>query len=129
MDYGFWDTVHLTVGVRNRTAALIAVVNEFGSYAAGVPERPFFRLANERIKRGLRGRVRAEVRAAGGAMTVVGAERIGEWAAGLVSRSAVWLKTPPNAPSTIRKKGSSNPLVDYGLLVRSVQHEVKYTLD
>jgi hypothetical protein len=32
---------------------------------------------------------------------------------------------PPNAPSTIAKKGSSKPLIDTGALKRSIGHEVK----
>ncbi|MFL1549757.1 hypothetical protein ACI77I_11725 [Pseudomonas sp. D47] len=34
------------------------------------------------------------------------------------------LKTPPNAASTIRKKGSANPLIDAGALVKSVTYKV-----
>jgi len=34
------------------------------------------------------------------------------------------LKTPPNAPSTIAKKGSSNPLIDTGALKQSVTYKV-----
>lgn len=32
---------------------------------------------------------------------------------------------PPNAPSTVRAKGSSRPLVDTGQMIRSVTYEVK----
>lgn len=35
------------------------------------------------------------------------------------------LKTPPNAPSTIAKKGSDNPLIDTGAMVNSVRYVVK----
>ena len=34
------------------------------------------------------------------------------------------LRTPPNAPSTIKKKGSSNPLIDTGEMVQSVDYKV-----
>jgi hypothetical protein len=48
---------------------------------------------------------------------------------GVVASSAVKvymteLKTPPNAASTIRKKGSSNPLIDTGAMRQSVTHQV-----
>ena len=32
---------------------------------------------------------------------------------------------PPNAPSTIARKGSSRPLVDHGQLVNSISYEVR----
>ena len=35
------------------------------------------------------------------------------------------MKTPENAPSTIAKKGSSNPLIDTGEMRSKVSHEVK----
>ena len=35
------------------------------------------------------------------------------------------IKTPPNAPSTIARKGSSNPLIDTGLLHQSVTYKVR----
>lgn len=34
------------------------------------------------------------------------------------------LRTPPNAPSTIRRKGSDNPLIDSGALRQSVAHKI-----
>lgn len=35
------------------------------------------------------------------------------------------LRSPPNAPSTVAKKKSSNPLVDTGLLIQSVTSSIK----
>lgn len=35
------------------------------------------------------------------------------------------LRQPPNAPSTIRRKGSDNPLIDTGLLRSSIRYIVK----
>lgn len=34
------------------------------------------------------------------------------------------LKTPPNAPSTIEQKGSSNPLIDTGVLRSSITYKI-----
>ena len=45
-------------------------------------------------------------------------------AVGNVQQYMTDLKTPPNAPSTIAKKGSSNPLIDSGMLRGSVTHSV-----
>lgn len=42
-----------------------------------------------------------------------------------IKRTIRVLRTPPNAPSTIMKKGSSNPLIDTGAMVQSIRYEVK----
>ncbi len=39
------------------------------------------------------------------------------------------LRIPPNAPSTIRRKGSSNPLIDTGRLRQSITYELRETND
>ncbi|MFL1558580.1 hypothetical protein [Pseudomonas sp. O11] len=51
-------------------------------------------------------------------------EAVGVVAAGKVKVYMTDLKTPPNAASTIRKKGSSNPLIDTGAMRQSVTHQV-----
>jgi hypothetical protein len=51
-------------------------------------------------------------------------EAVGVVAAGKVKVYMTELKTPPNAASTIRKKGSSNPLIDTGAMRASVTHKV-----
>ena len=51
-------------------------------------------------------------------------EAVGAVAVGKVKVYMTDLKTPPNAASTIRKKGSSNPLIDSGAMRQSVTHKV-----
>jgi len=51
-------------------------------------------------------------------------EAVGVVAAVAVKVYMTDLKTPPNAASTIRKKGSSNPLIDSGAMRQSVTHKV-----
>lgn len=51
-------------------------------------------------------------------------EAVGVVAAAKVKVYMTELKTPPNAASTIRKKGSSNPLIADGHLRQSVTHKV-----
>lgn len=41
-----------------------------------------------------------------------------------IKRTIIELRSPPNAPATIRKKGSDNPLVDTGLLGGSIRYIV-----
>ena len=54
----------------------------------------------------------------------VALERIGVVAVGKVQKYMRDLRTPPNAPSTIKRKGSSNPLIDTGVLRQSVTYKV-----
>lgn len=50
----------------------------------------------------------------------------GESAQAAIRRAIVALKDPPNAPATIAaKKGSSNPLIDEGHMLRSVTYVVR----
>lgn len=51
-------------------------------------------------------------------------EAVGVAAAGKVKVYMTELKSPPNAASTVRKKGSNNPLIDSGALRQSVTHQV-----
>lgn len=51
-------------------------------------------------------------------------EQIGAIAAGATQQYITDLKEPPNAPSTIEKKGSSNPLIDTGSMRASVTWKV-----
>jgi phage gpG-like protein len=62
--------------------------------------------------------VRTEI-AKGSTMDQV-VEGVGIVAAGATQQFMTDLKTPPNAASTIRKKGSDNPLIDTGALRASV---------
>ena len=50
---------------------------------------------------------------------------LGVQIASLIKRKITILRDPPNAPSTIAQKGSTNPLVDTGRLRASINHEVK----
>ena len=41
-----------------------------------------------------------------------------------VQEKVLDVKQPPNAPRTIARKGSANPLIDTGHLRQSITHEV-----
>lgn len=51
-------------------------------------------------------------------------EALGNVAVGEVQKYVTELDTPPNAPSTIRQKGSSNPLINTGAIRQSITYEV-----
>lgn len=50
--------------------------------------------------------------------------KLGRLAQGHIQAEIVALSTPPNAPSTIRKKGSSNPLIDTGAMRQAVTWKI-----
>jgi hypothetical protein len=52
-------------------------------------------------------------------------ETVGVVAVGKVQSYMTDLRTPPNAPSTIKAKGSDNPLVDSGALRQSVTYAIQ----
>jgi hypothetical protein len=105
------------------TVLEVAIFNEFG---LGVPERSFIRAyvdANEkRIKEMCRvlalqvlaGKISQEQ-----ALELLGLKLVGE----IQQRIADGIP-PPNAPSTIKAKGSSVPLIDTGQLRSSITHRV-----
>jgi len=102
----------------------VAFWNEFGY---GVPERSFIRsTADEgtnrytRMMRGEAGKIFS------GTSTVkLSLEKAGMKGQSDVRRKIRTLNTPPNAPSTIAQKGSSNPLIDQGSLLNSINYEVR----
>jgi len=48
----------------------------------------------------------------------------GSVSAGIVKQQITDLRSPPNAQSTIERKGSSNPLIDTGLMRQTVTYKV-----
>ena len=106
--------------------ATIAAVNNFGSADGHIPARPFLepaitkgapqyqRLAEIMIPKVLSGSM---------AMTTV-LEQMGNLAEGHVKQEITDLDTPPNAQSTIDRKGSSSPLIDTGALRQSIRYVI-----
>ena len=117
---GFFSTARYENGT---PVAAVAAWNEFGTET--IPERPFFRNALAESERSV-GRILQ-----GGLDTkkmVVGeqlAGRVGAHIQGKIRDSITALKEPPNAPETVRLKGSSDPLLDTGTLRNSVDWEVE----
>lgn len=112
------------------SVAEIAFWNEYGTRrpdgSVHIPERPAFReaateLAGKPAQMFIRGQLSQATTAAA---TTQALERIGLYAQSVVRRHLVDLKDPPNAAVTVLRKGSTNPLVDTGQLVRSISYEV-----
>ncbi len=98
-------------------------------YAKGItiPARPFLRIGISKNMDKTRRVAKAALReVARGARTVGGAlELLGLDAVGAVKRYMANGEFEPNAPSTIKKKGSSRPTIDHGQLRQAITHVVE----
>jgi hypothetical protein len=102
-----------------------AIWNEFGTRR--IPERPFFRNAMRKNSRKyaalMAGRARAIVEQKETMERTL--NQLGVLAVGDIQHEITILQHPPNAPSTIRAKGSSKPLIDTGEMRQSVTYQVR----
>ena len=117
---GFFSTARYEDGT---PVAAVAAWNEFGTET--IPERPFFRNALAESERSVGRILQAGLDTK---KMVVGerlAGRVGAHVQGKIQDSITALKEPPNAPETVRRKGSSDPLLDTGTLRNSVAWEVE----
>lgn len=103
-----------------------AATNEFGT--SRIPERSFLR-STVREKRDVYVRLLREAANAilGGAEPSVVMGRIGLRVVRDVRIKITRIRLPPNAPSTIRRKGSSNPLIDTGRMRQSITYVLRRT--
>lgn len=106
------------------TIPQIAHWNEFGTKRA--PSRPAFRNSVDRNREKI---TEAISRIAAGIVDgrdtlSSGTKKLGLFGQALVRDEITILDHPPNAEYTIKKKGSSNPLIDTGQLRKAVSFEV-----
>jgi hypothetical protein len=102
----------------------IAVFNEFGT--ADIPARPFVRNAAEKNRQDIATVMDHLARKVedGAADADAALETLGQWYQGRQQAHIRSGEFVPNAPATIKKKGSSVPLIDKGKLVNAVRYEV-----
>ena len=109
--------------------AAVAAWNEFGTKdAAGatrIPERPFFRQAISQVDDGVLNLLRHGTDPKKGVVDLQLANRVGAYVQGEIQKRIIELVEPPNAPSTVKAKRSSNPLIDIGVMRGSVTYRVK----
>jgi hypothetical protein len=100
----------------------IAAANEYGTKR--IPSRPFMRNAFDQNQGGLREiKLKAHSDLLTGKRTTKKAlALIGTWFEAKVKLSIKNMLSPPNAPSTIKRKKSSHPLIDTGQLIQSIRH-------
>lgn len=113
-------------GEGGATIAQIAAFNEFGTADGHVPERSFLRstlIENRKKYETAFGRELGKlIDGKRKFRDVLGA--VGFLAERDVKRKIRSLREPANAASTIRQKGSSNPLIDTGRMRSAIRHVV-----
>lgn len=112
----------VTVGVTDPEVAEYAAVHEFGAPEIGIPQRSFIRGPiddhEEELRRMERQLAQDVLR---GRLSPKQAEYLlGERAKEIIQSAIRAGIDPPNAPSTIERKGSSTPLIDTGDLLKSI---------
>jgi phage gpG-like protein len=132
--------VHVRVGVfgdekhegsEDLTLVELAAIHEFGSPAAGIPERSFIRATinakHDEIKKLLHGLakqvVRGEITAERG-LNLIGTYIAAEMKKTITQRKTVGPEPQELKQATIDRKGSSTPLLDTAQLKNSITHVV-----
>ena len=117
----------VTVGIHESQAnrgdgtnnAEIGAYNHYGT--DGIPARPFLDVGVESVIKDINRAVSNCIQKGDSDKALA---QMGVIASGGVKTYLTELDSPPNAPSTIKKKGSSNPLIDTGALRASIRYEV-----
>ena len=124
VEVGFFSEARYPDSKGTRTAA-VAAWNEFGTRT--IPERPFFRRTLQRVRRPteLPRLVRRMLDKRTMTLSRQAYDAIGAYAVGELQNEIVSLRHPPNAPSTVKRKGSTNPLIDTGQLRTAATWKVK----
>ena len=112
-------------GKNPASVAQVAMFNEYGT--ENMPARPFMRNTLEKHSDELKdfstNVVLKGVMNGDDAKTAM--NKMGSYTKGLMQREIRDGEYAPNAPSTIRKKKSSHPLIDTGRMRQSVVYEVR----
>ena len=104
----------------------IALYNEFGTYR--IPARPAVRIASDENQRNWGDIIEAEVGTiiGGGGGKAQMCKRVGkQMVKDIQSIFGDTSKLAPNAPSTIKRKGRNEPLIDTGTLRSKVSYRVE----
>lgn len=117
LEIGFFKTARYPDG---KHVAQVAFENDFGT--SKIPSRPFFRNAIRDNQKKWCDLASKQISEGKDFKTALGL--VGEQARGDIIRSIDKTSTPPNSPLTILQKGSSKPLIDTGMMRRSVSWSV-----
>lgn len=128
------DKAGITVGIHQEvgsyedgpTVAYVASIQEYGTEDGRIPERPFLSTTFDDNMEQWReyGRDIVKDVIAGRRTLRTGMKRLGSIQMMEVRKTITKMKTPPNAPSTIARKGSNNPLIDTRKLRNGINYEI-----
>lgn len=106
------------------SVAQIAAFNEFGT--DNMPARPFMRQTKlnngEKIHKFMQKSIKENVESGSVEQML---NQVGSKYKGFIQKEIRNGEFEPNAPSTVRKKGSSRPLIDTGRMRQSVVYEIR----
>lgn len=126
-------TAHVKVGVLQDAPsssalplASIAAVQEYGSQDGSIPARPFLAMALQKNQKTLNKLQDKSLDAvlSGKSTIAKGLTVLGEAHTAQVKQGFTELQFTPLKASTIKQKGSTRPLIDTGLLRRSIAYKV-----
>jgi hypothetical protein len=123
------DSMYTPDGGEPISTAAVAEIQEFGNHGnpvgrgAVIPERPFFRMADEKFNVFLRQFVRLAVRR-NMKLDYKDVHFMADKHVQYVRQSIVEFDSPGNSPATIARKGEDNPLVETGQMAQDVSYEV-----
>ena len=105
----------------------LATIHEYGAPSINIPERaPIRKTFAAKVSQLKQLKARLAKKVIEGNMTMREAhEAIGMYGAAEVKKTIIAGVDPPNAPSTIERKGSSKPLIHHGRLLNAYTHLVK----
>ena len=108
-----------------KSVAIIAAIQEFGAASRGIPPRPFFRAMISKHSSEWPGAI-GNLLVANNYDADKTLRQTGMAIKGQLAQSIIDTNSPPNAPSTIRRKGgASKVLVDTGHMLNSIDFEVE----
>jgi hypothetical protein len=99
----------------------VGAVHEFGAPKRNIPERSFIRSTFDKEKQGIN-KLTDKLRPLFYKDPRKALAALGEWMEAKIKSMITAINTPPNAPSTIARKGSSNPLIDTSQMRQSIRH-------
>lgn len=101
------------------------LVNEFGDDSQNIPERSWIRSTFDENEKAMIAAIIQDIRKADDMDLPKTIEELGDMMVLLFKRKVEHMRSPPNAPATIRKKGFDDPLIETREMVESIAKRMK----
>ncbi len=121
------DLSLVEIATKNEFGGVSLIKTEAGFKSIKIPPRPFVRWVADHEEKLINAQSRKEYgRILDGKQTREKAlNRMGIFLKSRIQNRIEAVKTPPNAPATIARKKSDNPLIDTGVLLNSINYAVE----